>query len=80
VTTPPPPPEPPPGHTRKETEGVFVVRDGRVVFEPVTVGIAGERYFQVITGLKPGDDVVTGPFDSVRQIGDGSQVKVSPPR
>ena len=77
---PQPPPEPPPGHTRKETEGVFVVRDGKIVFEPVRIGIAGERYFEVLTGLKPGDQVVTGPFDSVRQISDGSAVKVNPGR
>jgi HlyD family secretion protein len=80
VTTPPPPSDPPPGQTRKETEGVFVARDGRVEFEPVSIGIAGERYFEVIKGLKPGDKVVTGPFDSVRQIADGSQVTVNPPR
>jgi len=69
-----------PGQTRKETEGVFVVRDAKVVFAPVKVGIAGERYFEVLTGLKPGDQVVTGPFDSVRQISDGSAVKVNPGR
>ena len=73
--------EPPPGHTRKETEGVFVVsRDGKAIYTPVKVGIAGERYFEVLTGLKPGDQVVTGPFDSVRQISDGSAVKVNPGR
>ena len=42
--------EPPPGHTRKETEGVFVVRDGKAVFTPVKVGIAGEQYFEVLDG------------------------------
>ena len=73
---PPAPPDPPPGQTRKETEGVFVFRDGKVVFVPVKVGIAGERYFEVRSGLQPGDQVVTGPFDSVRQIADGSPVTV----
>jgi len=73
---PPPPKEPGPGQTRKETEGVFVARDGKVVFEPVKTGIAGERYFEVVSGLKPGDKIVTGPFDSVRQIADGSSVTV----
>ncbi|PYR82267.1 MAG: hypothetical protein DMF87_02375 [Acidobacteria bacterium] len=73
---PPAPPDPPPGQTRKETEGVFVFRDGKVVFVPVKVGIAGERYFEVRSGLEPGDQVVTGPFDSVRQIADGSPVTV----
>jgi HlyD family secretion protein len=71
--------EPPPGHTRKETEGVFVLRDNRAVFVPVTVGIAGERYFEVLSGIKEGDRVITGPFASVRQLADGEAVKVAEP-
>ena len=67
--------EPPPGHTRKETEGVFVIRDGKALFVPVTVGIAGERYFEVLSGIKDGDRVITGPFASVRQLADGEEVK-----
>jgi HlyD family secretion protein len=62
------PTELPVGHTRKEIEGVFLNRDGKAVFVPVTLGIAGERYFEVTSGLKPGDRVVTGPFDSVRNL------------
>jgi HlyD family secretion protein len=68
--------EPPPGHTRREVEGVFVVRDGRAVFTPITVGIAGERYFEVLEGLNAGDQVVTGPFASVRELMDGSAVSL----
>jgi HlyD family secretion protein len=68
--------EPPPGHTRKETEGVFVVREGRGVFSPVKVGVAGEQYFEVVEGLKPGDEVITGPFSSVRELIDGGDVRV----
>ena len=68
--------EPPPGHTRKETEGVFVVIDGRGVFTPVKVGIAGEQYFEVLSGLKAGDQVITGPFASVRELSDGGDVKI----
>ena len=71
--------EPPPGHTRKETEGVFVIRDGRAVFTPVKTGIAGERYFEVLSGVKPGEQVITGPFASVRELADGEQVKLAPP-
>jgi len=69
--------DPPPGHTRKETEGVFVIRDGRAVFTPVKVGIAGEKYFEVISGLKTGDQVITGPFANVRTLADGEQVKLA---
>jgi HlyD family secretion protein len=69
--------EPPPGHTRKETEGVFAIKDGRAVFTPVKVGIAGERYFEVVSGVASGDRVITGPFASVRELADGQQVKAT---
>jgi HlyD family secretion protein len=69
--------EPPPGHTRKETEGVFVVRDGRAVFVPVKIGIAGEKYFEVVSGLKAGDQVITGPFANVRTLADGQEIKIA---
>ena len=65
-----------PGQTRKETEGVFVVREGRATFVPITLGIAGDRFFEVLSGLKPGDEVITGPYNSVRNIADGDPVKV----
>jgi len=68
--------EPPPGHTRKETEGVFVVKDGKAVYTPLKIGIAGERYFEVLDGLKEGDKVITGPFASVREIVDGDNVRL----
>jgi HlyD family secretion protein len=68
--------EPPPGHTRKETEGVFAVRDGKAIYLPVKVGIAGEQYFEVLEGLKAGDQVITGPFSSVRELSDGQSVKI----
>jgi HlyD family secretion protein len=65
-----------PGQERKEIEGVFVVRDGKAVFEAVKTGIAGEKYFEVLSGLKDGDSVIIGPFSSVRQLRDGAAVKV----
>jgi HlyD family secretion protein len=65
-----------PGQKREETEGVFVIRDNRAVFVPVRVGIAGERYFEVTSGLQEGDRVITGPFESVRNLFDGDLVTV----
>jgi HlyD family secretion protein len=65
-----------PGQERKELEGVFVVRDGKAVFEPVKTGIAGEKYFEILSGLKDGDSVIVGPFASVRTLADGATVKV----
>jgi HlyD family secretion protein len=69
--------EPPPGHTRKETEGVFVLRNGRAVFVPVKIGIAGEKYFEVVSGPKAGDQVITGPFANVRTLADGEEVRLA---
>ena len=68
--------EPPPGHTRKETEGVFLVRDKKAVFAPVKIGIAGEKYFEVVDGLKVGDRVITGPFQNVRELTDGQEIRL----
>lgn len=73
----PAPVEPGPGQQRREFEGAFVVRDGRVSFVPVDTGIAGERHFEVLSGLQEGDQVVTGPFASVRQLNDGDLVEVT---
>jgi HlyD family secretion protein len=66
-----------PGQERKELEGVFIVRDGRAAFVPVKTGIAGEKYFEVLEGLKMGDEVITGPFASVRSLRDGAEVKAT---
>jgi HlyD family secretion protein len=68
-----------PGQTRKETEGVFVIRDGRAEFVPIKIGIAGDRYFEVLSGMKAGDQVITGPFNNVRTMNDGDPVRVQPP-
>jgi HlyD family secretion protein len=65
-----------PGQTRKEAEGVFVVRDGKSEFIPIKMGIAGDKYFEVLSGLKAGDQVITGPYNSVRGMPDGDLVKV----
>jgi HlyD family secretion protein len=69
----------PPGQSRKELEGVFVVSSAKAVFTPVKTGIAGEKYFEVLNGLKEGDSVIIGPFASVRELADGAPVKVEAP-
>jgi HlyD family secretion protein len=65
-----------PGQTRKETEGVFAVRDSKAEFVPIKMGVAGDKYFEVLAGLKAGDQVITGPYNSVRGMADGDLVKV----
>ncbi len=79
TTAPAAPRELPVGHTRREVEGVFVIRDGRAVFTAVEVGIAGERYFEVTSGLEEGDRVITGPFESVRNLFDADEIRENRP-
>jgi HlyD family secretion protein len=74
-----PPAELEPGQTRKETEGVFVIREGRAEFVPIKIGIAGDRYFEVLSGMKAGDEVITGPYNNVRTMNDGDPVRVQTP-
>jgi HlyD family secretion protein len=65
-----------PGQTRKEVEGAFLMRDGIATFVPVKTGIAGDKYFEVLSGLKAGDQVITGPYNNVRNIKDGDTVRL----
>lgn len=64
----------------REREGVFVVRDGEAHFVPVRVGIAGDRFFEVVSGLEEGDRVVSGPYQALRDLSDGTSVKAEEAR
>jgi HlyD family secretion protein len=60
---------------KRETEGVFVVDGGKAQFRPVKVGIAGEEYFEVLDGLRLGDTIVAGPYQTIRDLKDSSRVR-----
>ena len=59
----------------EEQEGVFIVREGEAHFVPVTVGIAGQEFFEVLSGLSEGDTVVSGPYQRIRELSDGEEVR-----
>ncbi len=60
----------------KEKEGVFLVREGAAAFVPLETGIAGERHFEVVSGLDEGAPVIRGPFDALRRLDSGERVRV----
>jgi HlyD family secretion protein len=60
-----------------KVEGVFVVQDGVATFRRVTVGITGEKDFEVVSGLSAGDVIVTGPFKALRTLKSGDHVKAA---
>ncbi|MFQ5690544.1 MAG: efflux RND transporter periplasmic adaptor subunit [Gemmatimonadota bacterium] len=59
-----------------DVEGVFVVDGDIVRFRPVEVGITGESYFEVTGGLEEGEQVVSGSFQAIRELKDGSRIKI----
>jgi HlyD family secretion protein len=61
---------------KRDVEGVFVVNTGNTVsFRPIKVGIAGDRYFEVLGGLKAGDRIVAGTYQAIRELRDGAAIK-----
>ena len=56
------------------TRDVFVNRNGRAVKVSVEVGIADDTYQEIVNGLKPGDEVVTGPDRVLRALEDGDRI------
>jgi HlyD family secretion protein len=61
---------------KKDVEGVFVVAaDNKVTFRPVKVGIAGEKHFEVLSGLKQGDRIVAGTYQAIRELKDGALIR-----
>jgi HlyD family secretion protein len=57
-------------------EGVYLVKNGKLDFAKVDTGIAGELMIEVKNGVKPGDEIVTGPFKTLRQVKEGDKVIV----
>lgn len=65
---------------KRDVEGVFVVgSDNKVTFRPVQVGIAGDRYFQVLSGLQAGERIVGGTYQAIRELKDGNLVREAAP-
>ena len=73
------------GPTSKETskkdqqqdlQGVFVIRNKKAVFVPITTGITGTSDIEVLNGLQEGDEVITGSYKILRTLRSGSSVKI----
>lgn len=58
----------------REEEGVYVMENGKVRFQPLETGLIGDLSIEVISGLKGGETVVSGPFKVLREIEPGDAV------
>jgi HlyD family secretion protein len=66
-----------PATGRPETEeGVYVVKNGKLEFDKVETGIAGELMIELKKGPAAGQQIVTGPFKVLRQVKEGDRVLI----
>ena len=61
---------------KTESQGVFVVRSGRVEFEKVKTGITGVTDVEVDANVKEGEEVLTGSYKVLRTIRPATLVKI----
>ncbi len=61
---------------KEEIQGVFVIRDKKAEFVPIHTGITGATDIEVLDGLKPGDEIVTGSYKVLRTLRNDAKVKV----
>jgi len=62
---------------KKEIEGVFVIdKDYIAHFRDIKTGITGESEIEVLENLKEGEEIVSGSFQTLRTIKEGTSVKI----
>jgi HlyD family secretion protein len=61
---------------KQELQGVFVVSNGKAEFREIKTGITGATDIEVLSGLKDGDQIVTGSYQVIRTIRNQAKVKV----
>jgi HlyD family secretion protein len=58
-----------------DEEGVYLHKDGKAKFVPVTTGLTGDTNIEIVKGLADGQQIITGPFRALREIKDDSKVR-----
>ena len=57
-------------------QGVFVIRNRKAEFVPITTGVTGTTDIEVVEGLREGDEVITGSYKVLRTLRPGKGVKI----
>ncbi|HEV7669113.1 MAG TPA: efflux RND transporter periplasmic adaptor subunit [Thermoanaerobaculia bacterium] len=64
----------------RDQEGVYLMEDGKARFQPIVTGMIGELSIEVLSGLKGGETLITGPFKALRELEPGGVVKIEDPK
>jgi HlyD family secretion protein len=64
----------------RDEEGVYLDEGGKARFQPIKTGLLGELSVEVVSGLKGGETIISGPFKALRELKDGDAVKLEEPK
>ncbi|EQD57949.1 hypothetical protein B2A_04597, partial [mine drainage metagenome] len=59
---------------------VFVVRAGKVAKAPVVTGLSSDTWQAISKGLLAGDEVVSGPYQTLHALTAGEAVQIEKPK
>jgi HlyD family secretion protein len=67
---------------KKQLRRVVFVKEGdKVKMMPVQSGIADDNFIEIQSGIKPGEEVISGSYTAIsRDLKDGSKVKIELPK
>lgn len=61
----------------KETSTVLLYERNKAALKEITTGVSNDTDIEIKSGVKPGDQVITGPYRIVSKLKDGSSVKIA---
>jgi HlyD family secretion protein len=65
--------------TNKPVDVVFIVEGDHIKTAPVKIGISDDNFWEVIDGLKEGQEIVTGSYHAIsRDLDDGKKIVKGP--
>lgn len=62
---------------REEVVGVFTIQNGVANFRPVETGILGATDVEITKGLETGEEIMVGPYQTIRNLKPGAKVNVN---
>ncbi len=61
---------------KEEIQGVFIINGTKAEFRKLDTGITGATDIEVLSGLNAGDEIITGSYQTIRSMKNGSTIKV----